>query len=349
MKLWLYIFATFTLMAIFAALAYTVNANNYTIEFLGINFNLPIALWVILPMIVLFIFTLGHMFFHGLRNYMQVKKWKKDTNALEDALYWSLVNEPKEQKYTTGDFGSAAMLLGKANIDVSDNVEGLTPRLSRVVNIIRKIKSGEYVDLKEEKMTKVFNPGNPILVKNRMNCLESDDNFVEGVMKSTSEYSKIVQETALEVFAKKQNFVKARKYVKVFDVKNFLSMLSRVNNDENLGLTTDVVSDFVEALELKCSDFIEIAMITKKHFKPEENLLMFRGFQVENDKAQNAYLYLMFEYELLDQVNIYLNEQDEEDFVKFRALLTLKKEHNRYKLEDIVEIKSICNESKLYT
>jgi uncharacterized integral membrane protein len=349
MKLWLYIFASLTLMAIFAAMAYAVNSDNFTIEFLGINFNLPIALWMILPMIVLFIFTLAHMFFHGLKNYMQVKKWKKDTLTLEDALYWSLVNEPKEQKYALGDLGSSALLLSKAKIDVSDNVEGLTPRLSRVVNIIRKIKSGEYVDLKEEKMVKVFNPGNPILAKNRMNCLESDDNFVEGVMKSSTGYSKIVQETALEVFAKKQNFDKARKYIKVFDVKNFLTMLKRVNNDDNLGLTVEIVSEFVDVLKLKCSDFIEIAVITKKHFKPEENLLMFRSFQVNDEKAQNAYLYLLFEYELLDQVNTYLSEHDEDDFVKFRALLTLKQEHNRYKLDDIVDIKSICNEAKLYS
>jgi hypothetical protein len=126
-------------------------------------------------------------------------------------------------------------------------------------------------------------------------------------------------------------------------------MLKRVNNDDNLGLTVEIVSEFVDVLKLKCSDFIEIAVITKKHFKPEENLLMFRSFQVNDEKAQNAYLYLLFEYELLDQVNTYLSEHDEDDFVKFRALLTLKQEHNRYKLDDIVDIKSICNEAKLYS
>jgi len=129
------------------------------------------------------------MFFYGLKNYFILKKWQKDASTLEDALYWSLVNEPKEQKYGMDAVGNSALLLGKASLAISDNMEGLTPRLARVVNIIQKIKNGDYVDFKEEKMAKVFNSGNPILIQNRLNRLESDDKFIEDVLKSTSEYS----------------------------------------------------------------------------------------------------------------------------------------------------------------
>ena len=55
-----------------------------------------------------------------------------------------------------------------------------------------------------------------------------------------------------------------------------------------------------------------------------------------------------FEYELLEQASNYLDEQEEDEFVKFRALNTLKKEHNKYKLEDIMDIDSICSETKFY-
>ena len=88
--------------------------------------------------------------------------------------------------------------------------------------------------------------------------------------------------------------------------------------------------------------------MTKKYFNPEENLTLFRGYQLDNPKAQNAYLYLLFEYELLDQVAIYLNEQEEHEFIKFRALWELKQEHTKYKLEDIIDIQTVCNETRLY-
>ncbi len=346
MKLGLYTFAALALISIMGALAYTVNPNHYIIEVLGINFNFPIALWIVLPMLVLFLFTVAHMLFFGLRNYFKLKKWQKDTETLEDALYWSLVNEPKEQKYTMSEVGSSAVLLSKASLTVSDNVEGLSPRLAKVVNIIQKIKNGDYVDLKEEKMAKIFNAGNPILIQNRLNCLESDEKFVEGVMRSSSDYSEAVQKEALEIFARKVNFEAARKYAKVFDVPNFMVLLRRVNQEDDMGLTKEILIEFVEGLKLSCVDFVAIAKVTKKYFKPDENLSLFHGFQNNNTKAQNAYLYLLFEYELIDQVGTYLEEQEEDEFIKFRAFYHLKRENTKYKLEDIIDIPSVCNETR---
>lgn len=342
MRLGLYSFATLLLMAIVAAVTYTINSNYYVIELMGINFNFPVAAWVIFPMFILFVFTLIHMMFYGLKNYFMLKKWQKDTNTLEDALYWSLVNEPKEQKYAIDSFRNSALLLGKASLAVSDNVEGLTPRLSRVVNIIQKIKSGEYVDLKEEKMSKVFHAKNPILIENNLNRLNADEKFVEEVMRSTKEFSAEVHAKALENFAKKAKFEKARKYAKVFDVKNFLVMLKRMSPEDTLELTPEIVTEFVDALEFGCQDYLEMAKVTKKYFQPEENLTLFRNFQSQTEKAQNAYLYLLFEYELLDQVARYLEEQDEEEFVKFRALYELKKENHKYQLSDIIDIGFVC-------
>lgn len=348
MRLGLYIFATFVLIAIVGAFTYTMNPNHYAMEVMGINFNFPIALWITLPMIILFLFTVIHILFYGLKNYFLLKKWEKDTHTLEDALYWSLVNEPKKQKYGIDDIGNAACILGKATLDVSDNIEHLNPRLSHVVNIIQKIKKGEYIDLKEEKMSKVFNAGNPILIKNRLNRLASDGKFSEDIMKSSSEYSLEVQGQALEVFASKSNFTNARKYAKVFDIKNFLIMLKRVNDEDDLELTPEVLTEFVAVLDLNCSDFVEIALVTKKYFTPEENLTLFRKLQDENEKAQNAYLYLLFDYELLEQVAIYFDEHEEDDFTKFRAFYALKNMHSRYRLEDIVDIYSVCTKTKEY-
>ena len=238
------------------------------------------------------------------------------------------------------------MLLGKSSLSVTDNVEGLSPRVSRVVNLIQKIKNGEYVDFKEEKMAKVFNAGNPILIQNRLNRLENDEKFIEDVMNSTSEYSPAVQAEALRAFAGKVDFVKARKYAKVFDTESFFVILNRVTAEDMLELTPEILTEFVEALEIGCQDFIKIAAVTKKYFNPEENLTLFRTYQLKNPKAQNAFLYLLFEYELLEQVALYLQEQEESEFIKFRAWYTLKQEHNNpYRLKDIIDIDSICNEA----
>jgi len=343
MRLGLYIFAALTLTAIMGAFAYTINPNNYIVEILGINFNFPIAVWFVLPMVFLLTFTIIHMVFYSLKSYFKLKKWHRDAATLDDAVYWSMVNEPKEQKYAIPEIASSALLLGKSNVDVLDGVEGLSPRLAKALNLINKIKNGEYVDLKEHKMAKVFNEGNPLLINNRLNRLKSDDNFVEDVMKSSSSYSDQVRAKALEIFASKETFFKARKYHKIFDVKNFFVMLHRMSKEADLELTSEILDDFVSALKLSCQDFANIANITKKMFRPDENLTLFRKYQNDNSKAQNAYLYLLFEYELMDEVGAYLEEQDDYEFVQFRALYDLKQSHKNYKLEDLIDINAICN------
>lgn len=344
MKLGLYIFVALLLILATGSFIYTLDLGVYRLDI--INMSLPITVWILLPMIFLFLFTVGHMFFYNVKNYFKLKKWQKDANTLEDALYWSLVNEPKGQKYSMDEVGSSAVLLSKSSLSVSDNIEGLSPRLSRVVNIIQKIKNGEYIDLKIEKMSKVFNPGNPVLIQNRLNRLESDDKFVEEVMKDNSSYSKAVQKEALEIFARKADFEQARKYTKLFDVKNFLLILNRVSSEDNLCLNKEILSAFIEDLQVSCADFMKIAEVTKKYFKPDENLEMFNKYQKENEKAQNAYLYLLFEYELSEQVDKFLDEEDADKFIKFRAFHQLKGVNSRYKLEDIVDIHNVCSETK---
>jgi hypothetical protein len=342
MRLGLYIFAALTLGGIIGALAYTVNPNNYVVDFMGINFNFPVAVWVVLPMAILLVFTVFHMFFYTMKNYLKLKKWQKDLSALDNALYWSLASEPKAQKYAIETVRNSAVILSKSSLNVLDSVDGLNPRLSKMVNVITKIKNGEYVDLKEAKLLKVFNEGNPYLIQNRLNRLEADSSFVEEVMKSSASYSKMVQAQALEIFARKETFHKARKYAKVFDAKNFKVMLSRVTEEEDMGLTTEILNEFVQNLKLSCKDFVEIANITKKQLRPSENLALFKQYQLDNVKAQNAYLYLLFDYELLDEVATYLEEHEEGEFVKFRALYDLKKENKNYRLEDLIDSNSVC-------
>jgi len=342
MRVSLYIFIATMLIAIFGAFAYSVNPNDYTVTILDVPFKLHIALWVILPAMILLVATIAHMTYYGLKSFLKIQRWKKDANTLDKALYWAILKEPKEHKFIVKEVASSAKLLSKSNIDTLENISGLTPRLSKALNLVSKIKSGEYVDLYAEKMGNILNEGNPILIQNRLNRLENDDKFVEDVVKSPELFSEAVSKKAIELFANKENFTKAQKYIKSFDTNSFFIMLQRVNEDDLLELNSEVLEQFIKELKFSCSDFVRIANITKTYLNPTENLVLFKQYQKDNPKAQNAYLYLLFEYELIDDIKRYLDEHDENDFVKFRALLDLKQSNKNYKLDDLIDFNSIC-------
>ncbi|MCB4745453.1 MAG: hypothetical protein LGB07_07405 [Sulfurovum sp.] len=342
MRIRLYIFVALLLIGVTGVSTQMINPNHFSIEVMGLHFDFPIAVWIVLPMLLLLLFTVIHMFYHSLKNYFEAKKWSHDIQTLEDAFYWSLMHEPKEQKYMVDEIKRLAVILSKSTIDMVDNVEGMSDRLVGATSSLNRIKHGEYVDLKEHKLARVFNEGNPHLIQNCLNRLKDDLNFVEEVINLPSSFSQIIQQEALKIFATKVTFFKARKYVKIFDVKNFMVMLNRATEDKDLGLSADMLNEFVAVLQLSCSDYIHIAKVTKKIFSPDENLALFRDYQQETPKAQNAYLYLLFEYELLDKIEAYFEEHEVHEFVKYRALFELKKQDKGFKLEDLIDTESIC-------
>jgi hypothetical protein len=342
MRVGLYIFVAVTFIAIMGAFAYTVNPADYTIDVLEVPIKLPVALWIILPAILLLVVTISHMTYYGLKGFFKAQRWKKDADTLDKALYWSVLNEPREHKFIIKEIAQSARVLGSANIDSMQNVSGLTPRLSKALNLVSKIKSGEYVDLYSEKMGNVLQEGNPILIQNRLNRLDKDEKFVEDVVKSPDLFSDAVRTKALEIFANSTNFTQAEKFIKSFDTKSFFVLLERVNSDDDLEINAQIIEKFVQELKFNCKDFVHIAKVTKSYIAPDENLVQFKKFQKENPKAQNAYLYLLFEYEMIDEVERYLEEHDIQEFVKFRAMLDLKRSNKNYKLDELIDINSIC-------
>jgi len=344
MRLGLYIIAAIVLMAIVGIFVYTINPGNYSIEELGFSREIPLAVWVVIPMFLLMVASVVHMMFYGTKNFFKFKKWEKDTVSLDDALYWSLLNEPKAHKFNLPILKQTASLLSVACVKVDGAVDDVSDKLRGALTLVSEIERGEYVDLKARKLAKDLSPTNPLVIKNLINRLEKDETFAEEVLQAKESYTPELFTAALKVFASKTNFAKARKYVKVFDKETLLLMLSRVTKEDDLGLTKDALDEFIIALEptLECSDYLMMATLMMEHLSPDENLKLWRAYQKKYVKAQIAYLYLLFDYEMIEKAGDYLDEHDENDFKRFRALFDLKKEHKKYKITDLMNIRHIC-------
>ena len=346
MKIGLYFIFSLILIGLTGAYVHSLHLGNYILKILGVDVNLPIAAWVILPMLILYMFTLIHMMYYATLGYFSRKKWVKDTQTLQDALYWSLLKEPKEHKYSTKGIRDSGKLLSKSTVEVTGTVEGVSEKVLNVIVLIKDIERGEYVDLKEKNLAKKLSRDNPIYVKNTQNRLDVDPKFVEEVLQSTTMYSKGTVAKALKIFAENETFYKAKKYIKIFDIDNFFVMLDRAaGSKEDMGMNEDMIKSFIDVLPFGCREYMHLARICVKKFSPDINLSMFKSFQRHDENASQAYLYLLFEYEMLDKIEEYLNEHGEKEYVRFRALHTLKKMNQKYNVEGMVSSYAVCNEN----
>lgn len=345
MRLGLYSIASIILMAIVGIFVYTINPGSYSYNELGFPINLPIAVWMVLPMFLLLLASVLHILFYGTKNFFKFKKWEKDADSLEDALYWSLLHEPKAHTYNVDEIKQTASLLSVSTVNINGAVDDISEKLRGALSIVSEINRGEYVDLKLKKIDKVLSENNPLVQKNLLNNIEKNESFAEEVLESKESYDELIYKRALNKFSTITTFTQASKYLKFFDKENFLILLTRVTREDDLGFNKDILDDFVVALEekLQCADYLQIAIKTMKRFSPDENLILWKEYQEKYPKAEIAYLYLLFDYEMIDKAGEYLDEHDVEDFKRFRALYDLKKEHKKYRMRDLMNLKYICD------
>ncbi len=345
MRLGTYIFSGLILILLTAGGVYLLNPGSYSVTMLGITLHLPIAVWVGLAMGLLYLLTILHMVYHGTRGYFRRRKLLQDTEEMKDALYWSLLQEPKAHRYATPQMREGAPLLNVSRLEVIGSVQGLSDKLAKALEWVKQIENGEYVDLKAKKIERFLSRENPLVVRNQLNRLEHEKGFAEEVLNSREGYAPEVAKRALEKMVHSEDLYKLKKYAPILGKSELFTLLDRVDAKEEIGFSPEMLDAFLAGHELECTDYMRIARTTLKRFSPDENLALFKRLAKSSEKAQNAYLYILFEYEMLDEARRFLEEHDEQEFKPFRAFLILKRGKYHFKIDDLIDSQIACNDA----
>ena len=343
MRITLYIVASLALMALLGAFAYSITTESFTKELFGITFNLPIYVWVSVPMGILFITSLLHIMYYGTKLHFKARRWKKDMETLKDALYWSILKEPSKHKYIKDEMKDGASILDMCTIETNSSAEGLDDRFVRALEIVKDINSGKFVEIKDKNIKKRLSSTNPLIIQNTINRVNSDNSFVEEVLRSKESYDKSVVDSALDKFFSKATLEEALKYITLLDMDNFYKILDRVDGGEKLGFDENMIDKFVTALDFECEDYMRLSLTTTKKLKPLVNIALFNKYRQNSSKAENAYLWILFDYEKVEDIKEFLEEQRDNEFIKYRLLLELRANNHHFKLEDFIDKKSVCN------
>ena len=342
MRLGTYIFSGTIFIIFVVGTVYLLTPDYYSLSLMGITLNLPIAAWVGIPALILFVLTILHMGYHGTKSYINLKKWQKDVESAKDALYWALIAEPKKHNYSIAKIKEGAILLNGSTLTPTGNMIGLSEKLDKTVEIIKNIQNGEYVNLNEHNIERHMGKNNPILVKNQLNRLEKDSGFADEILHYRENYDDSVVSRALDIVIESGNLFKVKKYASLMNGEQFHSLMKKIEKSGDIKINFETVEDIMKENEMGCPEYIAMARAIHKKFTPDETLSLFRRLASEREEAQNAYLYLLFEYEMLDEVKRFLEEYDESEFKPFRAFQILKRGKYHYKIDDLINSSIVC-------
>ncbi len=294
----------------------------YSLSIAAINISLPIALWVILPTLLLFLATIAHLMFYGTKNFVKLRSVKKDGERFTEAAKGALLGKDVATEYKTDIFKLPGEILPFLNIDraKAEKPRAYHDDIQDIIDAKRKIAAGEVVDLSKFKL----NADNALVLDNARNRLKEDRTYATEILKKCDD--KVLCETAFKEFALYASKSDIEKYQKEPSREILNIMIDRINAEKDpIDLDDEEIIEYVRDLEFTKDDFIDLSKRMKSRVNPDRMILFVEKLAHSYPlRANEAYLYIMFELQMMDKARELLIHSNEDEYLIYKYMLFLK-------------------------
>lgn len=331
-----YIFGSLLLAIAIFAYAFSLESGDYRVEIFGYVQILPVAVWIVAPMVILFVLSVLHILYYGLKNYFAVKAVSKDSDNLVNLINKKILNEDTKANLQNKDLKQIGTILQQLDITIENSdFSSENTTLSKTIDQILAINSGKYISSKELKL----DTKNPLMVKNLNNRINGDDNFALEVLKKQNSYT---QENVQNAFDKVIDSKAMTTIKKILDELTFNADMAiklfkkDSEQDEQFTLSNEQILDIIKKVDLSNNQLILIAQNYKKLMSPEQLIKLYEDISSYKEEYMSAYLYVLAEYEMIDKMRDILENSSSDEFIPFKALVDLKDAgKHTYSLESI--------------
>lgn len=297
---------------------------NLSITVLGITIPaFPLALWVVLSMGLLYLASVGHMLYYSIIGSFKLRKYRKDSETFVDSISDALLGRlERNHHYKTERYALFAKVIDKARLEIIGEI-GATgdEKLDKTIELLTKIRNGEHVDLKKYRLQ----PKNSFVQQNYLNAYRNEEISEEQILNSADKYSEELVALAFSNYAKTAPLNLIEKYKGFMSKEVLFNIVARVNADENiLVISTDSLISLFNEVELNEADLIYISATLSNHMVPDERIKLFQKLSENSEVATPAYLYTLFDLEMLAPAKDILENSQPDEFIHFKAYQALR-------------------------
>ena len=283
-----------------------------------------IALWVVVPLIFLILASVFHIAFYSFMGNLQQRKYEKDYNKLLDAIADAyLGKENRKYSYKTKRYELLGSLIDNAKIFATFESSALVAneKIAKVLEVIEKIKKGEAVDLKKF----ALDPSNPLVIENNKNRYKKGEISCEDVLSHHTKYHPSFCEEIYVDFVQSAPWYAIEKYKQFLSKEALFAIVARVNAQENtLELSTQTLLELFSKLALDAKEYIAISQKLSAQMLPEQRIKLFETLSEQDEEAVSAYLFTLFDLEMLAPADEILDNSQADEYLQFKAYRALK-------------------------
>ena len=288
--------------------------------------SLSTAIWVIAPMVVLYLGSVLHMAFYSMLGNFKLRGYEKDFEKIIDAIIEAYLGKKKRSHtFKTDRYKLLGTLIEKSKIEPSEDLLGTTgnEKIDNVLRILENIKKGEPVDLKPFNLL----PENPLVIQNEKNRLAKGEISASDILANCTKYADELCRYVYAEYVKTASLTNILKYKSFLTKESLYAILERINSEMHpLTISNEDLIALFEKLDLTKEDYIEISVIlSKAGMVPEQRMKLFETLSNENhEKVMDAYLFTLFDLEMLAPADEILQNAQPDEYENFRAYRALK-------------------------
>ncbi len=314
---------------------YSIESGVYTVTIFEYSLELPVAVWILVPILVLFIFTVIHLMFYGTLNYCKGRGFIKDERSIIETLKNLLLQKNDQRKFKTQGYKHVSSILNQFNIDVKDNAFTSSDEgLNKVVSQIKDIKAGKHVNEKSLKL----GIGSALAKQNLINKLNEQIDYAVDILKKSDQFSSDVIRIAYFKVLNEKSMTTVKKLYQnvILDKEMALRLFVKDIENNEFGLTKENILQITKKLNYSQDEYLTLAKLYKEALLPDKVLELFEIISEDNEVAIVSYLYILFELEMIDKTREILISYSENELLVFRALLDLKEAGKHYSMDDLM-------------
>ncbi len=317
-----YLFFSMVLIALCGLYVFTFQDGSYLIEFFGVPVTLKIAVWIVIPMIILAFFSVLHLIYHNMKYYVSNRALIKDYETYKQACKAALLNEEVNATYKTEWFKLSSQMLSVLNSKEEGAKALVDENLKKICDDLALVEKGEIADLKAYRLRN----DNPIYIENRTNQLKQDPKMALDILRTCEgKLETPLCKLAYDMLIKHGTYLEIKRQDFPLRSEDVITLIERnLDEEDSFSMEDANIGELVESVDLSKDEYIKVAKLLKRNMNPDTLVAMFENIYANETKAGKAYLYVLFELQMIDRAREVLQNTEENEFEEFKTLLFLR-------------------------
>jgi len=302
-----------------------VSQDTTAVEVFGIVLPaLPVAVWVIVPLVILYIASVFHMSFYSMLSGFKLRKYDKDYEKVIDAIADAyMAKDERNHIYKTPRYQLLGSIIDNTTLFPSASLNAGTQneKLDAVLKVIEDIKNGEVVELKKYSLK----PENALVIQNDRNRYKKGDITAENILSHVENHDDSLVNEAYADLVKTASLSTIEKHKSFLTKESLFDILARINANENtLEISNEALIDLFNILDLDTKDLIKVSSALSSTMIPEQRMKLFETLTEKREDAIEAYMFTLFDLEMIASANELLENTQDDEYLNFKAYSALK-------------------------